>query len=191
MALQPTRPVGSTQVLVFSGAVITDAAALAVYPKNNGEVPAASPLNVPVGVRFAFGNVSVPASPTSTLPGFVFDDAQLAAASPHDPTFAAVANILNATDANISARTFADNTYVTVEPNDAASAAILTGIDLAGVQVILDSAPGSVGAAAETGLGQGTGLPVLVIPMILTALPTVQAPLNVTIIVEVRHTASR
>lgn len=188
MALQPTRPIGSTQVLVFDGAIITDAAALAVYPKDNGEVPAGSPLNVPVGVRFALGDVSVPATPTQTLPGFVFDDGQLAAISPHAPTTGAIANVLNATDQDITLRTWAANTYITVEPKDAASAAILTGIDLGGVRVILDNAPG---AAATTGLGLGTGLPVVVIPMILTALPTAQAPLNVTIIIEVRHTASR
>lgn len=170
-------------MLRFSGAIITDTAALAAYPKDNGEVPAASPLNVPVGVRFLLADATAPTNTARKLPSFVFDDSVPAAVSPSAPFSQVIANVTNASDELITNRTWAENTYITVEPKDAASAALLTGIDLGGVQVCLDT--------LTSGLGLNTGLPVVIIPMIFTALPTGQAPCNVDILIEVRHTASR
>lgn len=184
MALQPLdRPAGSTQVLRFSGALLTDAANLATYPKDNGEVPAASPPNVPVGVRFLLADATALANTARKLPNYVFDDGQPAAVSPSAPFSQVIANVTNASDQLITNRTWAENTYITVEPKDAASAALLTGIDLGGVQVCLDG--------TASGLGLNSGLPVVIIPMIFTVLPTPQAPCNVDILIEVRHTASR
>ena len=186
MALQPTRPIGSTQVLTFSGAIITGVPFAQFSPPKPNATVASDFVPAPgtyTGVRFLMGDVSVPATPTQTLPGYVFDDSQLAAVSPHAPVVTAATPITQAGELDITARTWAGNTYITVEPADAASAAILTGVDLSGVQVVIDT--------ATSGLGLDTGLPVIVIPMELTALPTINAPLNVNIIIEVRHTASR
>lgn len=184
MALQPTRPIGSTQVLTFSGSITTGVAFLN-FPKPNATIATDATLAPGfTGIRFLLGDVSVPATPTQTLPGFVFDDSQLAGVSPHDPVAtAAVGTITLANEEDITARTWCENTYITIEPNDAASALILTGVDLNGAQFVIDT--------LTSGLGTNTGLPVLILPCELSALPTIQAPLNVTVIVEVRHTASR
>ena len=185
MALQPTRPIGSTQVLTFSGAITTGVPfALFSPPKPNATIATDAVVPGFTGVRFLLGDVSVPATPTQTLPGFVFDDSQLAGVSPHDPVAtAAVGTITLANEEDITARTWCENTYITIEPNDAASALILTGVDLNGAQFVIDT--------LTSGLGTNTGLPVLILPCQISALPTIQAPLNVTVIVEVRHTASR
>lgn len=185
MALQPTRPIGSTQVLTFSGAITTGVPFAQFSPTKPNATIASDFVPAPgtfTGIRFLLGDVSVPATPTQTLPGFVFDDSQLAGVSPHAAVPTALTAITQANEQDITARTWCENTYITIEPGTAAAAALLTGVNLSGAQFVIDT--------LTSGLGTNTGLPVLILPCELSALPQLN-DLVVTVIIEVRHTASR
>ncbi len=184
MALQPSpRPAGSTQVLRFTG-LITLGNALAVYPKDNGEVTSGVALNTPVGVRFLLADATDPTDTTTTLPDFVYDDSQPAGAAPHAATSSAIANVTNAADALITNRTWCQNTYITVEPRTAAAAAALVAIDEANAQFAIDT--------LTSGLGLNTGLPVLILPMIFANASNENwVDVDVDIHIEIRHTPSR
>ena len=184
MALQPFRAPGSTQVLRFTGPITLGAAALATYPKANGEAPAGIAANVPSGVRFLLADATAPTDRTRTLPDFVYDDTQPAAVSPRPPVSLAIPNITNASDLLITNRTWCRNTYITIEPRTAATAAALVGVDTGSAQFCLD-------VGASSGLGLNTGLPVLILPIISANAAGQWVDLDVDISIEVRHTASR
>lgn len=188
MALQPKRPAGSTQVLRYTGFITLGGFTIAGpsgYPKVSGEAPSDIAANTPTGIRFLLADSTDPADPTTRLPSFVYDDGQPAGASPHAPTSTVIPNITTATDQLITDRTWCQNTYVTIEPRDAASAAALVGVDLSNVQVALD-------VGANSGLGTNTGLPVLILPIIsANAAGAWGNGPNVDVLVEVKHSVSR
>jgi hypothetical protein len=191
MALQPSaRPAGSTQVLRFSGNITVAPAApggftTAQYPKTNGTAPNDIGANTPTGVRFLLADAAAPTDPKTTLPNFVYDDSVPAAVSPLAPvTGVTVANVVNPTDQLITGRTWCENTYVTIEPRDAATAAALVAVDLSATRFCLD-------VGADSGLGLNTGKPVLILVLTSANAAAQWVNLNVDILVEVRHTASR
>jgi hypothetical protein len=185
MALQPKRPVGSTQVLRFSGAIKLGAFTTAAYPKANGEAPSNIAANTPTGVRFLLADSSNVQDTTARLPADVFDDTQPAGSAPHAPTSQVIPNVTNASDELITDRTWCQNTYVTIEPRNAATAAALLAVDLSNVQFCLDS-------GASSGLGLNTGLPVLILSITSANAGGPQwVDLSVDVFVEVRHSASR
>jgi hypothetical protein len=193
MALQPLdRPAGSTQVLRFSGLIRLSGAVgagpaftTATYPpKSNGEAPSDIAANTPTGVRFLLADATAPTNAARKLPSFVFDDSVPAAVSPTATFSQVIANVTNASDQLITTRTWAENTYITVEPKDSATAAALVGVDVGGAQFCLD-------VGASSGLGLNTGLPVLILPIISANAAAQWVNLNVDILIEVRHTASR
>ena len=183
MALQPSnRPAGSAQILRFTGSVV-QGGLNAAYPKANGEYSSDVPAGAPPGthvLRLLLADATDLTNQLRRFPEHDFDDSQPAGSSPHAPTFGLTA-LLNATDANISDRTWTKNTYVTVQPLDAASKALLVSIDPRLTEVCLDS-------SADSGLGTSTGLPVLCLGLGLTA---AGAPLELDILIEIRHTGNR
>lgn len=188
MALQPTRPAGSSHVLVFEGSLALDTANKATYPKDNAEVPSDAATTVPFGLRFLLGDATDPTDLTTTLPSHVFDDAEPAGAAPHASTTGAAfsidgAPITTATDNVISDRTWCQNTYITIEPLNAAAAAVLTTVYAGQTVFVLDD-------DADSGLGLQTGLPVAVVPVVLTFAEAYDA-ISVRVTIEVRHTTGR
>lgn len=176
--LQPqNRPAGSSYILRFIGAVV-QGVANATYPKANGEFSS----DVVAGgrvARFLLADATDLAAGQRRLPGFDYDDGQPAGSSPHTPVPGT--GILNPTDLDITARTWCQNAYVTVQPLDAATAAALSSIPPAETKFCLDT-------GNDSGLGTDTGLPVLCLSLVLSA-PA--AALNLDVLVEVRQSSSR
>lgn len=187
MALQPSnRPNGSSHVLRFSGAV-QPGVPIAAFPKQNGEysTDVATIGGVPYyEIRLELADVTNLSDEQKRLPAGTYDDSQLAGVSPHPATPGLGVNVdgLNVTEQNISARTWAQNTYVTVQSLDAATATVVKAINPVLTKAVLDG--------TASGLGRGTGLPVLVLFAALQ-LPQQPGPLNLDILVEIRHTPNR
>lgn len=186
MAIQPSiRPSGSSHILHFRGTLVLSANNFGDYspPIANGTVPADVADGTPIGVRFLLADATDTSDETTKLLAKIYDDSQPAGATPHAPVTNAVAGITTATDQIISSRTWCQNTYVRVQPADAASAASLTGLETDKAQIVLDG--------TDSGLGGNTGLPVLILPMIFTFVDAEFVPAEVDILVEVRHTTVR
>jgi hypothetical protein len=183
MAIQPTRPVGSTQKMLFTGALVAGEP-IATYPKTNGTYSSDAVMigGVPYRtVRLLLGDAAAPADRTKRFPANVFDDSQLAAKSPHAAFLAGVSIAgFNPTDLVISERTWCKNTIVNVRPVLAAAAAAI------GVAV---PTPGFLLDGVDSGLGLDTGLPVLLLLLDLGAVPA--ASIAVQIEIEVRATSIR
>lgn len=203
------RPDGSTQVLRYRGVVITaPAQASGVYPKTNASIPTDSAI---VGqefiawVRFALfdpGFASPPADPAAVAnplrkyPEFVFDDSQLAGTAPHPavPSVLSPTAGINASDLSLHGKTWAQNIdikYVQIDPNVhiADVGLYADGVDSNAARVLLDTATvGGVGS----GLGLGTGLPVVAIRFVVATNGQTQTqPFSVDITFEIRHTEIR
>lgn len=194
MALQPLdRPQGSSHVLRFNGAV-DSGVILSAYPKANGTFSsdkiAATDLVV---ARFLLGDVS--ALPTSlenqerVLPvGSAYDATTPAGAQPapavQSGAVASAGNILNGSDDDITARTWCDNTYVTVQPTDAAAALALLAINPSQTRICLDSTGNT-----KSGLGLATGFPVVCLAFNVGAAQPVS--LNLDVLIEVRDSRTR
>jgi hypothetical protein len=184
MALQPSdRPASSTQVIRFTGGV-QQGVAQAVYPKANCEysldVPPLAPPDT-YCLRLLLADATDLADQLRRFPEFVFDDTQPAGASPHAPTFFATP-MLNATDANISQRAWFKNTYVTIQPLDTFSKGLLALVPPTLTEVCLDG--------VNSGLGTNTGLPVICIALDIPNVPE-EGAINLDILIEIRHSASR
>lgn len=185
MALQPqVRPDGSNLVLQFRGALTLSAQPFGSYSNlQNAEVPSSVAANTAIGVRFLLANASTPTNASSRLLDAVFDDAQPAGVSPHAAQTLVVPNVTTATDRVITSRTWVQNTYIRIQPQNAAAAALLVGVDDANAQMVLD--------LTDSGLGRNTGLPVLILPLIFSTGAVGFAPVNIDMLVEVRHSAVR
>ncbi len=181
--LQPSnRPDGSVQVLRFTGPVDLGGP-IATFPKDNGTF--SSDTGTPGGyseIRLALADVIDLANARRRLPSHDFDDSQLAGASPHAPVpgLGVAIDGLSPTEQDISARTWCQNTYVTVQPLDTASAAALTALQPVLSRVVLDG--------IDSGLGLDTGVPVLVLFVMIVGAP---ASIHLDILIEVRHTGVR
>jgi len=182
MAIQPTRPVGSTQKMMFVGNLVAGEA-IAAYPKTNGTYSSDAVVigGVPYRtVRLLLADAAAPTDKTKRFPSHVFDDAQLAAVSPHDPVTGIAASGINATDLVINERTWCKNLVVNVRPVTAAAQTAI-GVAVPTPAVLLD--------AVNSGLGLDTGLPVLLLLLDLGANPAVSIPVQIEI--EVRATSIR
>ena len=190
MAIQPTRPAGSTQTLIFDGTLALGSANKQAIPSGaaatrNGVAPANVGTGNKVGIRFLLADSGDLTDASTKLLNHVFDDAQPAGAAPHAPTTGATTNadIYITTDHVITARTWAQNLEVRVSSNTAAGQATITSVDYAGIEVVLDD-------DSDSGLGLQSGLPVVIVPMVLTfAEAWTDIPLTVEI--TVRDTSSR
>ncbi|MGL4255616.1 MAG: hypothetical protein ACRCSL_04725 [Microbacterium sp.] len=170
-------------MLRFRGALTLGADPFGTYPMANAEVPSDVAANVAIGVRFLLADATAPTDVSRRLTNGVFDDSQPAGASPHAPQSVVVANVTTATDQVITSRTWAQNTYVTIQPQTAADAALLVGVEASDAQIVLDG--------VDSGLGTNTGLPVLILPLVFSAGAQQFAPVNIDMLVEVRHSAVR
>ncbi len=185
MALQPAdRPAGSTQVLRFTGTV-SPGEALATFPKTNGTFTTGGAANATRGARFLLADATDLTTTEKRLPDFVFDDANPVELAPHDPVAAgAVALVVNAGEEAIghgvqtaTDRTWCQNTHVTVVAQSSNLGAVATESAL----IVLDT--------LTSGLGLGTGLPVLILPVALTG--QTATAFDVDLLVEVRWSAHR
>lgn len=191
MAIQPQArvPSSSSQTLRFTGMVVKDTAALAVYPKANGTLPSDAATTETWGARFLLADATDPTDISTTLPAHVYDDTTPAAASPHAPTTGAVSKLLTATDLIIGApgaiatnRAWCNNVDIEIK-------SIQLGALTTGAQILPDRAY-IVLDTLTSGLGLNTGLPVLVLPIntVFTSTgPNVAIDITVTIV----HSASR
>jgi hypothetical protein len=186
MAIQPsTRAAGSSLILHYRGTLVLGANAFGDYSPAiaNGVVPSDVADGTVIGVRFLLADATDPTDTATLLPLAAFDDSQPAGAAPHAPVFSAVAGITTATDQIISSRTWAQNTHIVIQPQNAASAASLVGVETDKAQIVLD--------LTDSGLGGNTGLPVLILPMIFTFADAAFVPADIEMFVEIRHTHSR
>lgn len=181
MALQPSdRPAGSEHVLVFSG-VITTGNAIGTFPKDNGELTTGGAVGDPRGVRFLLADATLLTDTEKRLPGHVYDDQNPAGAAPHAPV-ATVLNglIVNANEESILNRTWVQNTHVTVK--GLSSNIVSVGTTVAdGINMVLDT--------LTSGLGLNTGLPVLILPVVLSGQAV--AAITMEVLVEIRWSAHR
>lgn len=182
------RPVGSTQVLKWTGS-LTPGEALLTYPKTNGRFSSDKiGISNIVVARLLLADPAVLTDLQRQFPELVFDNTQLAATSPAAPTAsgvaATVADILNATDLDMSNQAWAQNAYVTVVPIDAATAALAYTCFASQFRFALDS-------GANSGLGGNSKLPVLCLAIDIGAPQVPISTLAVQITLEIRHTASR
>ncbi len=187
-AVQPqNRPAGSDHLLEWL-TLEQDTANAATYPKLNGNYPAGVAVATLFPVRFLLADSSDLDDSQKRLPGFVFDDAVPAGDSPHDFVLGgSTQGILTATDKNITARTWCQNLEVTVTPRDVASGPGANGMsvwDPAATRVCLD-------VGASSGLGTDTGLPVVVIGIIIRTGGAVQVAYNIDVKIRIRPTSSR
>lgn len=178
MAFTVQRPDGSLHVLVIDTTLVPVASGS--FPRVNASYDNAAG---EVGVRIAMGNPLIP--DVTALQRFkrgVLDDSQPSGIAPHPivPT-TAILNVMSAGEQEVTDRTWARNTVITVQALNASALANISAVSLVGARFVLD-APGS-------GLGGATELPVLVLPMTFAA-PGV-ADMQVRFIVEVRHTTHR
>lgn len=180
--MQPSnRPAGSTQVLRFTGLVVQDTANLTVYPKTQASYPANAATGALTGVRFLLADSTDTTDTQKKLPEHVFDDAQPAADCPHDPV--AGTGVLNATDQNISARTWCQNLRVVFTPRTPTAVTAISAWDPSATKVCLDE-------GASSGLGRNTGFPVVVIGIFFSG-QNVPINFDADIIFEVRATGHR
>ncbi len=182
MAIQPARPIGSAQRMVFNGTLIAGEA-IATYPKTNATY--SSDATTIGGVayrtcRLGLFDATALTDLSKQLPLSVFDDCQPAVDHPMPPITGLSTAGFNATDQVINARTWCQNARVTVRP---VTAAARTAVNVAAPQAswLLDT--------ATSGLGLNTGLPVAMVYLDLGGSPA--ASIAVEITVEITPTHSR
>lgn len=191
MAIEPTRPIGSSHTLLFTGDLVLGTAVMGAIPTGaaatrNAVVGSDVAAATKTGVRFLLGDATDPTDKSTTLPAYIFDDAQPAGASPHAPAVTAgLANVYLATDLVMGA-TWTKNLDVRVTAANATDQALITDVDYAGIVVVLDE-------GATSGLGLSTGLPVVIIPMTFgqAAAAWGASPITVRVEITVRHTTGR
>ncbi len=178
MALQPQdRPAGSTQVLRFVGSIAPDVA-VETFPKANGSMTTGGAVGSTRGLRFLFADSTNLANQLKRFPEFVYDDSQPGGISPHAPVATTlVAQVVNAGEQSVALRTWAQNMDVDVK----GLSANLGGVDTENCFIVLDT--------LTSGLGLGTGLPVLIVPVTLTGGEV--AAVNMDVRIEIRWTAHR
>lgn len=189
MSTQPVRPAGSSRKLLFQGTVAAGEA-LAVFPKTQNTYSSDTTTIGGVAyheIRLLLTDTTAIGGSISTLPASVFDDENPAGTSPHDPTTGLGLTVdgLNANEAKITARTWAQNLKVSVTPQSAAAAAIVTCFATALTQAVLDLT--AIGSFSNSGLGLNTGLPCLVL-LVQMANP---ATVNLDIRVEIQASDAR
>jgi hypothetical protein len=172
MALQPEdRPAGSQHVLRFNGTV-TVGGTLATFPKDNGELTTGGAVGDPRGVRFLFADATDLANQERRFPSLVYDDGQPAGAAPHDPIATTLtALVVNADESDIGLRTWAQNMRVYVK----ALSANVVSVSTEDCFVVTDT--------LTSGLGTDTGLPVLIIPVVLSGEEVDSIELDVLVLV--------
>lgn len=195
MALSPlTRPAESTQVLRYRGTVLVSGDNANVYPKLAVETPADSTIagnNFTAWLRFP---LFAPADPTDTrfaLPLNVYDDGQPAGSAPHSSA-ACVASAtpgVNVTDLSLDARAWAQNLEIQFNNIDTnvvfCDNAVSVDNDPAnGAVVMLDN-------ATTSGLGTGTGLPVVAVRFVVAKKGAALQTFNIDITFELRHSNHR
>ena len=128
------------------------------------------------------------------LPLFVYDDNQPAGAAPH-ATVACAASAtpgVNVTDLSLNDTTWAQNLQILCHEIPTGTplmlscdSAVAQGSDIAnGAQVVLDN-------ATTSGMGTGTGLPVLIVHFRVLANVAALQAFNVDLTIEVRHSNHR
>lgn len=180
MALQPDRVLGSTHALRYSG-LLVQGAAQGVYPKQSGEAASTPYVGTKYAARFLLADSQFPTDPREQLPSSVFDNTQPAGEAPQTPVPGT--GLLNASDLDISHYAWCKNTRVTLVPTDAAAAATLKAVQVDAQSVCLDVGPSS-------GLGQNTGLPVVVVGLDV-GLALLPFSFNVFVEIEVRDSRVR
>lgn len=186
MPVQPVRPAGSYQRLRFVGDFAVGEA-LAAFPKTQSSYSSNTTTIGGVAYReirlLLTDNTSANTigGTVSTMPNFVYDDAQPADSQPSAPTAGLGLTVdgLNVTEQKITQRTWCQNLLPRLQAQSAATAAQVTSFANALTQVVIDG--------PNSGLGGNTGLPVVVLFCEL-ANPTT---LGLCIDVEVRHTGTR
>lgn len=158
-------------------------AASAVYPKAQSSYPSDAAIDgvTPTCARFLLADTTNLTDETKQFQSFIFDDSQPAGDAPHPEVPGT--GILNASDQDITARTWCQNTRVIVQPRDAGTAIALASIQAEGARVCLD-------VGASSGLGTNTGFPVLCLAFVFAAAP-LPGTLNLDILIEVRESAVR
>ncbi len=207
MALRPlNRPAGSTQVLRYRGTIDLGGDDSDVYPKANAEISTDSEINAgffTTWVRFALfdpGATSPPAAaadvanPARRLPENVYDDSLPAAEAPHAPVACVLSPELgiNLTDLSLDRLTWAQNLQIHYTQIDSSVSFCDSDVSIDndganGAMVLLDNETAS-------GLGLGTGLPVVAVRFVVAAtggeFPALQA-FDIDITFEIRHTNHR
>ncbi len=189
MAIEPTRPIGSTNTLLFTGDLVLGSANKGAIPAGatatrNAVVPANIGAGDLVGIRFLLADATDPTDLSTTLPTHVYDDAQPAGASPHAPAVTAGSgDVYFATDLVMGA-TWTKNVDVRVIATNSTDQALITYV---GAPVIV------LDEGATSGLGLSTGLPVVVVPMIFNQAAAAWGanPISVRVEITVRHTTGR
>lgn len=193
MALQPLdRPVGSSHILRYVGAVIPSAQTAATYPQLNATIAsdsATGPITgTPTGqysvwVRFALFDPTNLTNPLRQFPSFVYDDSNPAGVSPHAPVASVPSTTpgINASDLSIAAKTWAPNLHIAVSALDSLSITC----DIEDARVLLDS-------GANSGLGLNSGLPVIALRFnVLQGANPVLQSFNIDVTFEIRHSTHR
>jgi len=178
MALQPSnRPTGSVQVLRFSGNIAAGNA-LATFPKTNGTFTTGGAAGDARGARFLFADATNLPDTARQFPADVYDDSLPAGEAPHTPTATGLTTlVVNAGELDLAARTWAQNTHITVK----SLSANLGSVDTENAFIVEDT--------LTSGLGLGTGLPVLILPVALTGVEA--ATFTVDMLIEIRWSAHR
>lgn len=200
MALSPLdRPAESTQVLRYRGTVAVGQSNANVYPQTAGVIPANSTITgtyFDAYVRFPLfkpGQVGSGDFRHQLLP-FVYDDGQPAEDAPHTPV-ACVASAtpgVNTTDLSMNQQTWAQNLEITVREIPTALPLVLSADS--GVSQDSDPANGAIVVldnATSSGMGLGTGLPVLLLHFRVLADDGALQAFNVDVTIEVRHSNHR
>lgn len=201
MALAPlTRPAGSSQLLRYLGTFATSNANANVYPKLAGEIPLNSTVTgayFDAYIRFPLFDATDATSRANLarqFPQFVFDDTQPSAEGPHSPVActASATPGVQVTDLSLNRDTWAQNMEITfVEAPtttplvQSCNAYISADANPAnGAVVVLDN-------STTSGLGLGTGLPVLIVHFRVLANGGVIQAFNGALTIEIRHSTSR
>ncbi len=198
MSLAPLdRPAGSTQTLRYRGTMIQGGAA-ASYPKGAGEYPSNSAVSLgyfTAWVRFPLADVTGTAvdlnNTQKRLAAFVYDDGQLAEDVPSSlvACTASATPGINTSDLSMNRFTWAQNLRIHYSQIDTNVVLCDSGVSVDnnpanGAVVLLDS-------GASSGLGDGTGLPVIAVRFVVAANDGALQDFDVDIAFEVRHTAIR
>lgn len=201
MALAPlNRPAGSTQLLRFVGTIAAGNANANVYPKVSAEIPLNSTVTgayFDAYVRFPLFDATDAvsrANPQRQFPQFVFDDENFAGDAPHAPVActASATPGVQVTDLSVNTRTWAQNLEITFVENPTTTPLVqsvnsyisVDGNPANGAVVVLDN-------ATTSGLGLGTGLPVLIVHFRVLANASAIQAFNGALTVEIRHSTAR
>lgn len=168
MTSPQNRPDGSNYLLRYRGLATSSGASAATYPKASGRY-ASDSAAAGFGfqwLRFALFDEANPANYRRRLPDLVYDDGQLAGAAPHSPIACVASSTpgINTTDLSLNRYTWAQNLEI-IAPITPNVVAVDSGVSIDndpanGAMVLLDN-------ATTSGLGLGTGLPVVAIQFIV------------------------